>query len=97
MRCAITYKPGRSAGLLALTLLCVCVVLQMLGAPVTLLAPDAASDTLSGSVLEGFSVPPSPIQFGQFTQAVPVVETCVCVSRLILGSVPFHPPLPFIG
>jgi hypothetical protein len=44
-----------------MVLLCLCVVVQMLGVPATLLSPDGASDLLGASVLEGFSILPSVI------------------------------------
>lgn len=37
--------------------LCLCVIMQMLGASVTLFVAGDTSDEFSGSVLEGFSLP----------------------------------------
>jgi hypothetical protein len=73
--------------------LCVCIILQMLGVPVTLLNPSLASDTLEASVLEGFSVPPTFPELVLSPESVLVSEFYPEVPVPVLASVLFHPPL----
>ena len=44
---------------LALTMICLCIGMQALGAPITLWNPQTDGDTFTASVLEGFSIPPA--------------------------------------
>ncbi len=74
-------------------LLCLCVVLQMLGVPVTLLSPSVTSDTLGASVLEGFSLPPTLPELAQLPESVLVLEIHPIVHVPILAFTLFHPPL----
>lgn len=74
-------------------LLCLFVVVQMLGVPVTLLNPLEAADTLAASVLEGFSVPPSLPQLNPSAETDPVTDAQPSVHVPILASAPFHPPV----
>lgn len=53
------------------TALCMCVMMQMLGVPVTLLHAADASDTIAASVLEGFSVPPTLPQLVMSSESNP--------------------------
>lgn len=83
---------------LMLLLLCISVIVQMLGVPVTLLDPGVTSDPLGASVLEGFSVPPSAVQLSFSTDAVLIIEIHRLISRPVLASALFHPPLlSFLG
>lgn len=87
-----------NAGVMILLLLCISVVVQMLGVPVTLFNPGVTSDIPGASVLEGFSVPPSAVQLSFSTDAVLVIEVHRLISRPVLASAPFHPPLlSFLG
>lgn len=81
-----------AAGLLLL--LCLCVFVQMLGVPPTLLDPAAASDAWGDSVLEGLSVPPSLIQIRPSDHVTALPESRQTFTRLVLIQVPFHPPVP---
>ena len=74
-------------------LLCVCVMMQMLGVPVTLLHPGVAADTLAVSASEGFSVPSSPPQPAPSVEMVPVTNTPPSVHVPVLTSALFHPPI----
>jgi len=76
--------------MLALSL---CVVVQMLGVPATLLNPDAMSDTLGNSVLEGFSVPPAVVDLRPLITIGQTDEIPLTVSHSLLITVPFHPPV----
>ena len=74
-------------------LLCICIMMQMLGAPVTLLHPAAISDALEASVLEGFSVPQSLSHLTLPSESVPVIESRPSGQAPVSTSVPFHPPV----
>jgi hypothetical protein len=74
-------------------LLCLCVVMQMLGAPVTLLNPLDAADNLATSVMEGFSVPSSLPQLMLSGETVLVSQTQPSVHVPVLASALFHPPV----
>ncbi|MEO5956167.1 MAG: hypothetical protein ABIR36_10825 [Nitrospiraceae bacterium] len=74
-------------------LLCLFVVVQMLGVPVTLLSPLEAADTLGASVLEGFSVPSTVPQFTLSSETLPVTDAQPSVHVPVLASALFHPPV----
>jgi len=74
-------------------LLCLCIMAQMLGVPVTLLNPAVAADTLAVSVSEGFSVPSSLPQLTPSGEMVPVTDAQPFVHVLVLASALFHPPV----
>ena len=73
--------------------LCICVLIQLLGAPVTMLNAGDVSDTVVGSVLEGFSVPPTLPQLAVYS------ESTLVGHIQPFGHVPgfavllFHPPV----
>jgi hypothetical protein len=73
--------------------LCVGIVVQMLGVPVTLFSPADAPDPLGSSVLEGFSLPPQTVEFllpgtsGKASDLSSVMHVPVIASAL------FHPPV----
>ena len=73
--------------------LCLSIVLQMLGAPGTLLTPTLSSDLLGSTILEGFSIPPSPIPFMPPAQPLLIRHPLVVPHVPLLSSMPFHPPL----
>lgn len=75
-------------------LLCLCVFLQVLGAPVTLLNPVEAADTLATSVSEGFSLPSSLPVPAIAVSALSVADVPPSVHVPILASALFHPPVP---
>jgi hypothetical protein len=74
-------------------LLCLFVVVQMLGVPVTLLSPVEAADTLAAPVLEGFSVPPPVPKLTLSGQAESVLDSQPSVHTPVLASALFHPPV----
>lgn len=74
-------------------LLCLGIVVQMLGVPVTLLDPIMSGNALGASVLEGFSMPPALPHVGLSSESVPVIEHHPSGQVSILAAVPFHPPL----
>lgn len=76
-----------------LLLLCLCVLVQMLGVPQTLLNPVDSWDTWGDSVLEGLSVPPSVAEISPSDQVTAISETEQAFARLVLIQVPFHPPV----
>jgi hypothetical protein len=72
--------------------LCLCVMLHMLGVPATLLDPFDAADTVTASVLEGFSVPSSLPRLSLTVNMVAVIDAPLSVHMPILASALFHPP-----
>lgn len=74
-------------------LLCVCVLVQMLGVPGTLLHPVDISDAAAASVLEGFSVPPALPQLALSSGSVLLADAHPLVHVPILASALFHPPV----
>ncbi len=74
-------------------LLCVGIMAQMLGAPVTLLNPAGSGNALGASLLEGFSVPPTLPHVMLSSESVPVIERHPFGQVSGLVTVPFHPPL----
>ena len=85
---------NRSIGSTCIVLfLCVCVVSQMLGAPVTLFSLMLSSDMLTESVSEDFSLPPTvpelgiPSRLRHYQEFHPTLQLPVFVTSV------FHPPL----
>ncbi len=72
--------------------LCICVLSQMLGAPVTLLAAGDTSDEFSESVLEGFSLPRMPPPLTLSSDSLSAVGLPQSAHFLVLVSEQFHPP-----
>ncbi|MBH0206465.1 MAG: hypothetical protein HP498_11765 [Nitrospira sp.] len=72
--------------------LCLCVVMQMLGAPGTLLSAEDISDEFSGSVLEGFSLPQMPPSLTLFFESLSAGELPQSAQLFVLASQQFHPP-----
>lgn len=73
--------------------LCLCVILQVLGVPVTLLNPDDNADALAASVLEGFSVPPTLPELALSSESVLLSDVHPFVHVPLLTSALFHPPI----
>lgn len=73
--------------------LCLCVMVQMLGVPATLLSPADSPDLLGSSVLEGFSIlPPSPdMSLPATSAAAPDFSSLSHVPVMV--SAVFHPPV----
>lgn len=74
-------------------LLSLCVLVQMLGVPVTLLNPMEATDTLADSVSEGFSVPSSHPQLILSFRKISAIDDQPSMNVLVLASAMFHPPV----
>lgn len=74
-------------------LLCLSILVQMLGVPVTLLNPFEPADTQSVSVLEGFSVPSSLPQLTSSFETDTATDAQPSVQLPVLASVLFHPPV----
>ena len=81
----------RSLCVVALVL-CLCVIMQMLGAPVTLLAAGDTSDEFSESVLEGFSLPQTLPPLTRSSESLWAVELPQSAHLFVLASQQFHPP-----
>jgi len=73
--------------------LCLCVMMQMLGTPGTLLSPTLSSDIWGTSVLEGFSIPPTPVRFTPSATEMAAAEARLSLHSAMLAFAPFHPPL----
>lgn len=72
--------------------LCLCIVMQMLGAPVTLLAAGDTSDEFSESVLEGFSLPQMLPSLTRPSESLSAAGLPQSAHLLVPASVQFHPP-----
>ncbi len=73
--------------------LCLCVVLQMLGVPATLLSPGAPADIPSALSLEGLSLPQTISGLNTGRQSIIVFHVPVTLYLPILLTSVFHPPL----
>lgn len=93
--CHNCFKESRNgkAYMTIVMLLCLSILVQMLGVPVTLLNPFEPADTQSVSVLEGFSVPSSLPQLTPSFGTDTATDTQPSVHLPVLVSVPFHPPV----
>ena len=74
-------------------LLCFCIAMQMLGAPMTFLTPGAAADASAVSASEGFSIPSSLSQLTPSVERVLATEAQPSVHVPILASTLFHSPV----
>ena len=73
--------------------LCISVLMQMLGAPVTLLDAGRISDELAGPVLEGFTIPPALPQLTVASASTLAAEIRPFTRAPAFASAPFHPPV----
>jgi hypothetical protein len=73
--------------------LCLCVVLQMLGVPATLLSPTAPADIPSAVSLEGLSLPQTFSDLHTGHQSIIVSHVPMTQYLPILLTSVFHPPL----
>lgn len=84
--------PRRATGVVFLVLfVCVCVVLQMLGAPVTLLGL-LTSDTPGESFSEDFSIPPISPEPGTPSRSRFLADLQPSLHVPIFSTAVFHPP-----
>lgn len=74
-------------------LLCLCIVVQMLGVPMTLLSPGAAADAPAVSASEGFSIPSSLSQLTPSVDMVLATDAQPAAHVPVLASRLFHPPV----
>ena len=74
-------------------LLCLCVLLQMLGVPGTLLHPVDITDAPAASALEGFSVPPTVPQLAPSLEFILLTDVHPILHVPVLASALFHPPV----
>ena len=91
----LCWNKNKPTGFVIVMILCVCITLQMLGVPATLLNPAGGeSDTGGGSVLEGFTLLPALVQLMMSRQASALAEQFEpSVHDAVLTAVPFHPPV----
>ena len=90
---SITRARSRGVRTVVILLLCLSVLMQMLGVPVTLLSPALSLDTLDAAVLEGFSIPPTVPQLMRSSETVSVTDAQPSVHVPMLASALFHPPV----
>lgn len=81
---------------LMVIVLCLCVTMQVLGAPVTLWFPSMTPDTVSASILEGFSIPPSLPQLDASSSGMLAHELTPCRRVSLVDHSLFHPPCPVL-
>jgi hypothetical protein len=74
-------------------LLCLVVLIQTLGVPVTLLNPVEPADTQRVSILEGFSVPSSLPTLKSLFETGTARDAQPSIQLPVLTSVLFHPPV----
>ena len=87
----IRLFPKCTGALILILIVCLCVVFQMLGAPVTLLGL-LTSDTPVESLSEDFSIPPSIPEPGRPNRSRFTGETQSLPYVLVLSTAVFHPP-----
>ena len=85
------FFPAGAATAVLVGFVCLCVVFQMLGAPVTLLGL-LTSDTPVESLSEDFSIPPSIPEPGRPNRSRFTGETQSLPYVLVLSTAVFHPP-----
>ncbi len=85
------FFPAGAATAVLVGFVCLCVVFQMLGAPVTLLGL-LTSDTPVESLSEDFSIPPSTPEPGRPNRSRFTGETQSLPYVLVLSTAVFHPP-----
>ncbi len=84
------FTEGTAAAVL-IVFICMCVVSQMLGAPVTLLGL-LMSDTPVESLSEDFSIPPITLEPGTPSRSSSHAEFQLSVHLPIFSTSVFHPP-----
>ena len=85
--------PSKGIRTVVFLFICLAILIQMLGVPLTLLSPALPLDTAGESVLEGFSIPPTVPLVTPSSQPAFVIDTQPSVHVPILASAVFHPPL----
>lgn len=83
--------PERTATAVLVVFICLCVVFQMLGAPVTLLGL-LTSDTPVESLSEDFSIPPSTPEPGGPNRSRFAAESQTPGHFPVFSTAVFHPP-----
>jgi hypothetical protein len=84
---------ARRSGSGVILLLSLCILLQMLGVPATLLNAAHPLVLDESSVLEGWSIQALPVRLPTFFDFVLVAGTRLLVSVPILAGALFRPPL----
>jgi len=90
--CFKKSRMGKACVAIAM-LLCLFILVQMLGVPVTLLNPHEVADSQTASVLEGFSIPSSLPQLTSSFKMDTAADAQPSIHVPILASVLFHPPV----
>ena len=87
---AVLEKRGWAVPIIAL---CVCVLMQMLGMPGTLLDAADMLDHPMGSALEGFSILPALPELRISTVFILLIESRLFAHAQAFASAVFHPPV----
>lgn len=74
--------------------LCMGIVMAMLGSPFSFWSLDNTEDLFTDSVLEGFSIPPSPLAIGNAVGIMRLSFHRLCFTPRIGSQTFFHPPNP---
>jgi len=82
---------GRSLCFMA-TILCQCLLIQMLGVPVTLMQTGDVSDAISASVLGWVTVPPTLPKLMMSSDSIPFIEVNLFQHVPGFRSTLFRPP-----
>lgn len=88
----VRMVPQGLAAVILVFVICLCVISQMLGAPVTLLGV-LISDAPVESLSEDFSIPPIPPKPGTPSYSNSYTEVHSPVHLPIFSTAVFHPPL----
>ena len=83
--------------ILSVAMLCLCVAMQVLGAPITLWAPQLSEDVLGASILEGVSIPPSPPMIHTSLVNTSLPDPGDTLRSSLLARNAFHPPCHILG
>ena len=89
---AIAVLSARSSRATVVVVLCVCVLSQMLGVPVTLVGLLASSDLLTETVSEDFSLTPIVPELGLSGASRSCVESQPSLHLPLYVTSVFHPP-----
>ncbi|MBK8276778.1 MAG: hypothetical protein IPK92_13375 [Nitrospira sp.] len=88
---AVYFLPQGTAAVILVLFVCICVVSQMLGVPVTLLSL-LTSDMLAESLSEDFSILPSTLEPGAPSRSGFHLDFSPSLHLPIFPTAVFHPP-----
>lgn len=89
----VSHPNNQSSAGIAVLFLCICLFLQVLGVPASLLNPSVSNDPVGASVLEGFSVPSMLVQLNIWPEKAYRRDSLLSLHVLERASDIFHPPV----